>query len=203
MSITSYATLQTAVASWLHRDDLTTQIPDFIALAEKRIYRDFRIRAMEASLSSAISSGVVAVPSGYVDMKYAYVNSSPVQHLQRKTAEWIYANYPLRSSEGKPLFFAREVDSFIFGPYPDSTYTIKGVYYKRLDALSDTNTSNWFITNAPDLLLYGALCEAAPFLADDPRIDVWEKKYAMVGERLQREDTMEDVSGGPLAVTGR
>jgi len=37
MSIATYSELQTAVADWMHRTDLTAKIPDFITLAESRI----------------------------------------------------------------------------------------------------------------------------------------------------------------------
>jgi hypothetical protein len=158
MSITTYAELKTAVANWLARTNLTAYIPDFIMLGERRIYRELRIRAMEASLSSAIASGTISVPSGYVEMKFAYIDGTPVQALTKKEGAFIYEFYPTRSADGKPQFFAREVDNFIFGPYPDSNYTVKGVYYKRLDALSDSNTTNWFITNAPDLLVLFVNC---------------------------------------------
>ena len=55
MAINTYSTLQTAVANWLDRDDLTARIPEFIALAETRINRALRIRAME-TVSTAIST---------------------------------------------------------------------------------------------------------------------------------------------------
>jgi hypothetical protein len=38
MTITDYASLQAAVAAYMHRDDLTDVIPTFIQLAEQRIY---------------------------------------------------------------------------------------------------------------------------------------------------------------------
>ena len=47
--INDYASLQTAIATTLHRNDLTALIPVFIADAEERIYNDIRIQAMEAS----------------------------------------------------------------------------------------------------------------------------------------------------------
>jgi hypothetical protein len=191
------------VASWLHRDDLTDQIQDFIRMGELRIYRDLRIRAMEATLSSAIASGVVAVPSGYVALKYAYIDGTPIRDLQRKDAEWIHYNYQTRAADGCPQFIARDGDNFIFGPYPDSGYTVKGTYYKRLDALSVSNETNWFTTNAPDLLLFAALCEAEPFAMNDQRSALWEEKYASVGARVQREDQAEEFSGGPLVITAR
>jgi hypothetical protein len=203
VSLDSYSAIKTSVQAWLHSDDLTEMVPDFIRLAELRIYRKLRIRCMETALEDAIASGVVAVPSGYVELKYAYINGTPVGNLSKKDAEWIYYNYPTRSADGKPKYIARQADSFIFGPYPDSAYTVKGVYYKRLPALSANNETNWFTENAGDLLLYGALCEAAPYLVDDARIPVWEGKFGTLADRVQEEDDQEEFSGSPLATTVR
>lgn len=202
-TIEDYETLQGAIANWLHRADLTSEIPGFIQLGENRIYRDLRVRQMETSFSTAIASGVIAVPTGYMEMKYAYINGSPMVKMARKDPEWIYHNYPSRSSGGTPRFFAREAENLIFGPYPDSTYTVKGVYYKRLAALSTTNTSNWLITDVPDLLLFASLCEAAPWMFNDERIQVWEGKYKSIKDRVERNDAQEEFSGSPLAATVR
>lgn len=187
----------------MHRTDLTNDIPYFIQLAEFRIYRELRVRQMETALSSAISSGVIAVPSGYREMKFAYVNTTPITKLRRKDAEWIYLHYPTRSSTGVPTHFAREGSNFIFGPYPDSTYTIKGIYYKQLELLSDSNTSNWLITDAPDLIYYATLCEAAAWMGQDNRIPVWASRYELAKTRIQRQDEEEEFSGSPLAATVR
>src|SRR5687767_15309237 len=107
MSISTYAELQTAVANWINRSDLTSYVPDLIMLGEKRIYRELRIRAMETALSSAISSGVLAVPSDYVDLKSARIDGTPVQPLTRKSVDSVYHKYPLRSSQGRPVVIAR------------------------------------------------------------------------------------------------
>jgi hypothetical protein len=203
MTISTISELRTALAGWLHRTGLDDQIDDFIALAEARIYRKLRIRCMETQLSDTIASGVVAVPSGYIETKHLRIDGSPSSKLTRKSDEWIYAHYPTRSADGLPQFFAREAESFIFGPYPDSAYTVKGVYYKRLTALSDLNTSNWFTTNAPDVLLYGALCEAAPYIANDMRIPIWEGKFNDAMAAVQAEDNREEFSGSPLSMTAR
>lgn len=202
-TITSFSTLKTELANILHRSDLTSDLPLFIQLGELRIYRDLRLRCMETALSSAISSGVIAVPSGYVDLKFAYINGSPIQSLEKKDAEWIYWNYPTRSADAKPYYIGREADNFIFGPYPDSAYTVKGVYWKKLDALSASNETNWFTSNAPDLLFFAALCEATPWIQDDSRIPLWEKKYALTVQRVQRDDDREEYGGGPIRMTLR
>lgn len=199
MAITSYSELKTAVANWLADDTLTSYIPDFITIAEARIYRELKIRQMETALSSAIASGVIAVPSGYTGLKFAYVNGSPVKPLERVSLEAVYERYPTRSADGKPSVIAREGSNFIFGPYPDSTYTIKGVYYKKLDVLSDSNTSNWLITDAPDLILFASLVEAKAFIMDDPRIVLWEGRYINARDMLEKQDRDEDMSGSVLS----
>jgi hypothetical protein len=196
--ITSYATLQASIASFLHRTDMTDIIKELIADAEIRIANDLRIKAMEEAYSEAIASGSVALPSGFLEWKFLYVDGDSSQKLERREEEWIYTNYPSRSSGGKPVFFAREGETLIFGPYPDSTYTVKGRYYKKLDALSDSNTSNWFITNAPDLLRYAALCEAAIYINNDARMAALESKYTMAKERIKNTERREATSGSLL-----
>jgi hypothetical protein len=201
VSIVDYATLLTSVSAWVNRADLAAAAADFVSFGEARIYRDLRVAAMEATFSTAIAAGVVAVPTGYIEMKNARISGGIA--LVRKDAEWIYARYPTRTAEGEPRYFAREAQSLIFGPYPDSNYTVNGCYYKRLTSLSGTNTTNWLITDAPDLILFAALCEAAPYLQDDTRIALWEKKYAQIKDRVQRNDEQEEFSGSPLAATVR
>lgn len=203
MAISTYAELKTAVANWVNRSDLTTYIPDFIALGESRIYRELRIRTMESAMSNAIASGVVALPSDYVELKYAYVDGSPVQYLKRTNAQTLIEQYPTRSSDAKPLHISVDAGNFIFGPYPDSAYTIKGTYYKRLTALSDSNTTNWFTTNAPGLLLFAALSEAEPFLKNDERMPLWQAKYDQEKSLIEKEEERERFSGGGLGMMRR
>jgi hypothetical protein len=201
MTISTFTQLSTSVSNWLHRADLTAVVEDFIMAGEWKINRLLRIRAMEADLSVAIASGVAALPSDYVQLKYAYIDGTPTQPLQRKTAQWIGENYPTRSSSGKPLYIGRQGSNFVFGPYPDSAYTVAGVYYKRLDPLSGANETNWFTANAPDLLLYAALCEAAPYLKNDIRIAVWQAKFTEALGQVQGEADREELAGGALVAS--
>lgn len=190
----NYTDLKDSIASYLHRSDLTSMIPEFIADAEARIYNELRIKAMEASYSQAVSSGSVTLPTGFLEWINLYVDGDSAQKLTRKDPEWIYTNYPARNGAGKPVFFAREGESLIFGPYAGA-YTINGRYYKRLTALSASNTTNWFTENEPALLRYGALCEAAPYMINDERIPIWEGKYQAAKARIQKTDRDESTSG--------
>ena len=70
MSILNYSDLQSTIASYLARTDLTVQIPDFIQLAETRLRRDLRIRQMLKVVTTATtpSDSTVELPSDFLQL---------------------------------------------------------------------------------------------------------------------------------------
>lgn len=196
----TYSTLKTTVANWLDRQEADLPLDTILLLAEARINRELRIRAMETALSSAISSGVVAVPADYLELRYAYLDGSPARHLQFTTPDDLINRYPTRSAEGKPLYIARDGDSFIFGPYPDSGYTLKGSYYASFEGLSGSNTTNWLTANAPDLLLSAMMFESVYFVGDDAQMPAWAGRYDLALSEVRRQDERERFPRGmPMA----
>ena len=199
MALASYANLTAAVADWLHRSDLTTPIADFVVIAENRINREVRCADMETAYSGTIASGVIAVPTDFLEWKAVYIDSSGANRLQPKSWEWVLQNYPQRSASGLPKFIARNASNFEFGPYPDSTYAVKGTYYKRLAATATT----WHNLAAeyPDLYLFGTLAASAPYIGDDPRLPMWESMYREIRDSINQEAVKADISGAPLVMT--
>ena len=146
-----------------------------------------------------VSSGVAAVPSDFKALKFAYyVNGSYTDPLQWVALEELYRDYPDRSDSGIPAVISREAGNFVFGKVAnDGTAALKGVYYAKQDPLRTTDPS-WYVTNAPEVLLYGSLLEAVPFIKDDPRIPVWESFYTGAVNTLKEENNNADVSMGQL-----
>jgi len=182
----------------LHRADLTAIIPDLILIGEKRIFRIVRSRVMEATFSGTIANGVIAVPNDYLALKFAYINSNPTSNLSGTTASQIYAKFPNRVAQGKPTLIGREGSNFIFGPYPDSAYAVLGTYYAKLTSIQ-TSANALYVAN-PDLYLMAALCEAAPYIKDDPRIPMWDAKFAAIVKDIENETAGEEGSSGGIAV---
>lgn len=200
--ITSYTTLLTAVSDELARSDLTSFLPNFVQNWEEDFLREPKNfgRWMEANLSTAIASSVVAVPAAYLAMKYAYVDGSPASRLDRVSLNQLYGRYPRGDTTGRPVWYARDNTNFVFGPAPDSTYTIKGTYWAKptlLRSFAADAAAHWIIVNAPDLALYGALCHSAPFLRTDSRLPMWKTIYDTQLQSYRRLNMDEDVSGSP------
>lgn len=95
---------------------------------------------------------------------------------------------------------AREGSNFIFGPYP-SAKTINGVYYQSPEKLADgTTTANWYTTNAPEVLLYGSLLEAAPFIKNDPRLPIWAQLFQNAKDSILDNEWKESGTLGSIAI---
>ena len=201
MAINSYSTLQTEVANWLDRDDLTDRIPEFIELNESVFNRVLRLRAMENIDTTATVSGTKSynLPTGYVQMREIHLDTSPITSIQYITPEMLYRIWA-GSSSGKPNAYSIIGDKIYFGPTPDSAYNYVMTYYKKFDSLSDTTTTNWVILNAPDVYLYGTLLQAEPFLMNDQRIPIWERGLRQAIADLQEQDDKDRHSGSELRV---
>lgn len=202
MPFTSSSAVQAALISWTNNAMSTAQAQDCMTLAEDRIYREIRVRSMETTIQSTITtSGNIAVPSDYVEMKNAYIDGTPIQPLQRKTSDWIYTNYPTRSGGSKPKFIARDGANFVFGDYPDSRYVVNLTYYEK-PATAVGGAPTGILLNAPGLWFFASLVESEGFLGMDNRLPMWEQKYQQIKQSVQLEDERERFSGPALAMTG-
>jgi hypothetical protein len=202
MSIGTYAELQTAVANWLNRADLTSRVPEFIQLAEARIKAEVRIREMLDRADLAIADGAryTNLPPDFLEHKYLRLKIPDVT-----TGLRYYPNFDELSihelttksvnDARTPRYFAiheqLEIDC-----EADQAYTAEIYYYTVIPALSVTST-NALLTRAPNVYLFASLAEAAPFLVHDERVPIWEGKYAAIRDSLNKSQ-LASRRGGPL-----
>jgi len=197
MSITTYAELQTAVVNWLHRDDLSAQIPDFITLAEAKLKRELRTREMEKRATTDVSGEYTELPSDFIEIRSAYLNTDPKQQLKPMPPSDIRSRW-MGSTTGKPEVFAIVGDEILLAPSPDGTYEIELDYY-AFSPLSELNTTNWLLTKYPDVYLYGALVEATMNIKNDARLANWVSLYKYAVDSVKTSD-WGSVNPGPLRI---
>jgi hypothetical protein len=202
MSITNYSDLQSTIASYLARTDLTAQIPDFIQLAETRLRRDLRLRQMlkVVTTTTTADDGTVELPSDFLQMRDLHINTNPIQVVEYISPSNFYRN-TWSTSVGLPRQYTILAQEFQFAPAPDTNYTLQMMYYAAPPYLSNTNPSNVFLANCPDLLLYGALGEAEPYLMNDARLSTWAQMYDRGLAALTVSDDQGEYSGSPIAIT--
>jgi hypothetical protein len=199
MALSTYAELKTSIGDWLNRSDLTAAIPDFISLAEAQIERTLRARQMIVRANASFDAQYGAVPADFLETKSLKLTSTnpqtPLQFLSIDALDNEASNY---TASAKPKFFGVVGGQFRLVPTPDSNYTTELTYYAKLTKLSSTVATNWLLASSPDIYLYGALLQAAPYLQDDARIQVWSSLYDRAMSELQTADDRGASSGGAL-----
>ena len=199
MALTTYAELKTSIGDWLNRSDLTSVIPDFISLAEAQVERTLRTRQMIVRANASFDAQYGAVPSDFLEAKSLKLTSTnPQSPLSFLSIDALDAEMTKYTGSGKPKFFGVVGGQLRIVPTPDATYTTELTYYAKLAKLSNSNTSNWLLASSPDIYLYGALLQAAPYLQDDARIQTWATLYERALNDSQTADDRSASSGGAL-----
>lgn len=174
MALSNYTELRAAIASRLHRTDLTTQIVDYIAVAEKRLNRTIRLKAQEteATLTATPSSRVLTLPSLFGAPIALYLTT----YLPRTALEYrLPEEMQVYSGTGISRYWAIDGADLKTDTPADQAYTYTLRYIADYD-ISATAT-NALLTNYPDLYLYGAMIEAATDLVDDALLKRAEYRY--------------------------
>ncbi|WP_374344788.1 hypothetical protein [Phenylobacterium sp.] len=171
MAITTYAQLQSAVADWLERRDLTARIPDFISLAEARFNRVLRLRLMEVETSLVMASGArkVSLPAGFREPLALWINQ-PRGRRRLRFVDPIVLE--VSTCPGSPDAWTVDGDQLAFDRPCDRMCDVTLRMLGRL-TLSDATPTNPLLADYPDLYLFGALVEAAPYLRDAEMLGVF------------------------------
>jgi len=180
MSFSTYADLQTQIANWLARDDLTSYIPDFIRLFECAAMRRLKVRLQETTTSLTPSSGVATVPTDYLGHRRVTWTGSPIQELTYVTPP-VYAGY-LESGSGTPTVFTIEGSSLRVAPSDDTDLTL--TYVQRTTAVE--SSLNWLYTYHFDAYLFGSLCEANAFNKEVDAAGLWKARRDEVFNEIDK-----------------
>ncbi len=177
----TYATLQTAVASWLARADLTSLVPQFIEQAEEEFNNTLRMPQMESRVPFTIDSEYETLPNDFLEVRHFHVSGNPSYALQMLGVDQQTDGY---TSSGMPKFYSVIGNTFRFAPSPDGTYTGTLNYYAKIPPLA-LNTTNWLLARAPSVYLYQSILQGLLYIQDDQRAVGAVQMYDRVLQRLK------------------
>jgi hypothetical protein len=200
-TITNYTTLQSTIADYLNRADLTAQIPTFIQFAEADMNTRLRTREMIIRAEAQSSNEYVQLPADWLEAINLHIvdGAQPLRFVTLDEADYI----------NKQQFFTNVAAYSLMNgaieliPPPGADIDIEMVYYGKITPLSEVVSTNWLLTKAPDVYLYGALMHAQPFLMDDQRMPVFAAIYNSRIEALNEESMKSTHSGSPLIARAR
>jgi len=174
MALSTYSDLQTAVASFLHRDDLTSEIPDFIKLAEADLQVRAKLSQWDTSATVTVTSGTGPLPSDFA--KATSVTYGAGDYTIDFMSQIGYDAYAAAAETGSPEFYTIRGTNLLIYPLYSGDVTL--AYTARFTALSGSATTNSLLTLFPDAYLNGSLMHACSWLHDMEGMN----KYAAVFE---------------------
>ena len=186
MAISTYSELRTAVGNWLARSDIAqARIEEFIALFEASANRRLRVRQQETSTTLTPSSGSASLPSDYLMWRRVTWSGDTTVELEYVHPQVLRAYYP-DNPAATPRFFSIEGSTLKIRPTDDTGLDFE--YFEKIDALSDSATTNWLLTAHPDLYLFGTLTEASAFIVEDERATLWKTRTEGLFQEIEALD---------------
>jgi hypothetical protein len=186
MSFT-YDQLKQAIQDYTENDETSfvNNLPVFIRQAEERILKNVQLSLFRKNVSGAMSASnkYLACPSDFLaPFSLSFVDgNSDHQFLEFKDADFVQTFNPDATTTGNPRYYAVfDVDNFILGPTPDSSYAVELHYFYRpasLTAGAGSGTT-WLSENAEIAMLYGSLMEAYIYMKGEPdMMQQYEKRF--------------------------
>lgn len=212
MAISTYAELKSAVASWLEDSTLSARIPEFIALAQGKLYRGsmgpmgwvsppLRIRDMITTANITVTDGVGALPSGWLEFMRTWVEGTDKPNLKYVPAQTFYDDALAHVTSGDVLHYTIEGSTIRTAPAVSAT--IKSVHYAKFAAMSADADADWIVTNAPHVYLHGALAEAWGYKLDGEQEAKHTALFAQGVKGLMGADKQAQMSGSQLIMRPR
>ena len=200
MAITTYSELQTAIANFLARDDLTSRIPEYIELAEARMSRELDTRSQEkrATASTVASDEFISLPTDLRKIRLVKLNTDPIDVLEYASPQDYYETYS-SSGGGRPKIYTVIGTEIALRPIPDSVMTVEIIYSEDISSLSDSNATNTILSRHPDAYLYGSLHAAYLYLLDEARSNQYDALFTRIMGEI-KQDNEKAFYGGPLAM---
>lgn len=171
------------------------QIPRLINLAERRIARELKVEGFINVVTGTLSAGqsVYPKPDRWRDTVSMNIGTGATGNNRKiifsRVYEYLRSYWPNALETAEPIFYSDyDYSHWLLAPTPDQDYPFEILYYELPPLLDDSVQTNWITEYAPQLLLYGTLVEATPFLKNDERIQVWQSMYDRAAAMLNGED---------------
>lgn len=204
----TYSTLFSDVQKYLERGQSGTtdptvyeQIPRLINAAERKIIQLLKLQGTIEVLNDpqGLTPGLSVIPKPdrwRETVSISYVDGDGVGNqrvtIYPRSYEYCRTYWPdesVQDATNKPKFYADyNYKNWLIVPTSPGTYPVEIICYCQPPLLSATNQRNFFTDYTPNMLLYGVLLEATPFIKNDERISTWQAFYELEISSLTNQD---------------
>ena len=201
MALDTYANLQTAILNRIDMggdSEMVAAVPDFITVAEAEIVRWAKVVWLEKRDTLTATTAFVDLPADFngfraVQLEYQNQRFSVMQ----VSPDMLDLIEPSNVTD-IPQYYAVHAEQVEFRPAPASGTDFDVTYYFKPTVLSDSNTSNEILVNAPDLLFYRSLAEAYDHIQNEGMAAKYMQMYARARDDILKDSARRRWDGNPM-----
>ena len=198
----TYVQLKQAILDWTENDSTeftaatgsgVAPVDLCIQLAEERIVREADISAYRKTVDITLASGEIKydIPQDLYITRYIKIKTG--EFLMEKDESFVREYTQDKDTTGTPLYYSLFGEGtysssdrgmkWIFSPKADLEYTLEVGYTILPTGLGSGNANSYLGDYAPDVILYGALIEAAQYMKETP--DILDRYRGLYDRTLQ------------------
>ena len=186
----NYTELKAFIADFLARDDLTTQIPTFVSLAEQRMSRELQIALLEVIVQIAVSANASTadLPTDLRSIReVAMIDADNDRTVLEYVTPSQWNTRDQDANQTKTEFYTIVANQIKLMATPSAAITLEITYNGGVAALSDAAPTNTMLTRHGDAYLHGALKQAFDFLQDEQRSIYHDAQFTRCLAEIDRD----------------
>tara|TARA_R100000995_G_scaffold83557_1_gene59790 strand:+ start:2116 stop:2799 length:684 start_codon:yes stop_codon:yes gene_type:complete len=208
MSIENYNDLQAHLADTINRTDLSDAVTTFsptsldsqivraISLAEQRIQNDLmskggigQMETVDDTVNTVGGTETITMPTGFLALRTMAITTNPYQVLQGYgDINSLFNTFPGLANSKPQAYAIVGTNTAFLRPIPDAAYDLRIIFYKALDKLSASTTSNWLLENGVGVYVGASMVELCMYVQDYNATQIWESYYDAKLADLMRDD---------------
>ena len=186
----NYTELKAFIADFLARDDLTTQIPTFVSLAEQRMSRELQIALLEATAQIAVlaNASTADLPTDLRSIReVAMIDADNDRTVLEYVTPSQWNTRDQDATQTKTEFYTVVANQIKLMATPSAAITLEITYNGGVAALSDAAPTNTMLTRHGDAYLHGSLKQAFDFLQDEQRSIYHDAQFTRCLAEIDRD----------------
>lgn len=171
MALANYTDLQASALDWMTRAGQTGQVVDWIFLAEARLNRELGAVETDATITGVSGSRRIDISSlslvQPIALYLAEVGRDEVFITPKADG-----TFPYLDDTGRPTIWAIDGTNIDFDRVLDAAYPFRLRYRQKFNLA--TTSTNWLLTNHPDVYLAATLMWGAGYNEDWSNGSIWK-----------------------------
>lgn len=198
MAIASYSDLQTAVADYLHRSDLTSAIQTWIGVAEDEFEETlYFLRLLNPPTAFSATASFTDLPADFRRMRSVALIANNRRYPMRNVSMDAFNTFVYNVTPGGlPHSFV--ITGGQIGIAPGTSADLEIEYWPTFSALSGSVSTNDVLDNYPRLYLYRTLMEGAIYLRYAELYTQMQQQFAQAFDQATQSDTRERFGVAPV-----